>query len=460
MHNILLKIIEKKKEELALQKPTLDLHEFHIKKKITKENKFKKLFRMKKKMVLIGEVKFASPTYPNLGTKKELISRVEQYEKYGIDAVSIITERHFFKGESSFIGKVKQKIELPILQKDFVIDAVQIYEAQKGGADALLLIARLLNQETLSLFVDLCQTLGVEPVVEINNVDDLQKAVKTKTNIIAVNARDLETFDVHVEKACLLLQKIPDRFIKLGFSGIISNREVSLYKRAGAQGVLIGTSLMKTKNIEKFVSDIRHLQTKIKICGIRDFATAQIATKEGADFLGFNFVPTSKRRIDPKDAKAIIDELRSANHELRTKFVGVFQNQPSDEVNNIAKLLELDYVQLHGTEDVEYRKKITKPIIQKIHTDGSYTDRDKSDYFLLDREEQGRGKMVDIAIAQEIARYFPVFLAGGLTPDNVAHVVQEVVPFAVDVAGGIETEGKQDTKKMKKFIKNVKEVVI
>ncbi|HSA83712.1 MAG TPA: hypothetical protein VLF20_02385 [Patescibacteria group bacterium] len=460
LHGILLEILQKKQEDLSLQKEHFDAHEFHEMKKTNKENRFRKLFHNRQNMILIGEIKFSSPTHPQLGKKSELLERVEEYEKNGINAMSIITEKHFFNGDISFIKKVKKRVKLPILQKDFFIDANQIYESKKEGADALLLIARLLNHETLSLFVNLCQALGIEPVVEIANLDDLHKAVKTKTNIIAVNARDLETFVVDVEKACVLIRKIPDNFIKLGFSGIVSNHECVLYKRAGADGILVGTNLMKAKNVAEFISDIRHVQTKVKICGVRTFEDAKIVIAAGADFLGFNFVPTSKRYIDPQKVKKIINDLRRMNDAVRTKFVGVFQNQSVDEVNHIAEMLQLDFVQLHGNEDIPYREKIKMPIIQKIYTDGSYRDRSKSDYLLLDREVQGKGMMIDITIAKEIARFFPVFIAGGLTQKNVSTVVREVMPFAVDVAGGIETDGKQDEKKIRQFIKKVKEVIL
>ncbi len=456
MHNILLKIIEKKKQDLVLTKPNLDIEIFkQSKQKIAlKNNKFRNSIAGAKDVALIGEIKFASPTNPLLGLKKDLLSRAKQYEESGIDAISIITEPHYFKGDTAFVTKVKEHVDVPILQKDFVIDVAQIYEAKQIGSDALLLIARLLDLETLKIFVSLCQSLGVEPVVEINSEDDLNKAIKTSTKIIAVNARDLETFIVDVAKACDLLNKIPSKFIKLGFSGVVSEKEVLQYKKAGARGVLVGTSLMKAKNINDFIfSLLDDKKVKVKICGVRSLEMAQLAIDAGTDFLGFNFVPTSKRYLDPKSAEKIVSKIKG-----KIKTVGVFQNERIDEINKIAEKLDLDYVQLHGDEDVEYRKKIKRKIIQKIHTDWSFTDKQNCEYFLLDREVQGKGKMIDLKIAKELTKYFPTFIAGGLTPKNVKDVVRKVKPFAVDVAGGIETEGEPDVKKIKLFIKNAKGV--
>ena len=218
---------------------------------------FQTLFKNEdEKVKLIAEIKFASPTNPNIGSSEDLLKRAKEYEKAGADAVSIITEKHFFKGDISFISKVKQHVSLPILQKDFIIDPVQIYEAKEAGADALLLIARLVDVKKLQKFVILCFSIGIEPIVEINNEEDLEKAKISGTNIIAVNARNLETFVIDISNACLLTKKIPDSFIKLGFSGIQSVHEVSEYKNAGAKGVLVGTSLMQAKDIKKFIDDL------------------------------------------------------------------------------------------------------------------------------------------------------------------------------------------------------------
>jgi len=209
------------------------------------------------KVAIIAEVKFASPTEVNLGSPDELLIRIKEYEKGGADAISVVTEKHFFNGDPLFVGKIKQAVSLPILQKDFVIDEYQIYEEKLAGSDAILFIARILSKEDLIHFVKKAQEIGLEPVVEINSEDDLKKAVQTETEIIAVNARDLDTFEVDVDKACSILRMIPDNYTKLGFSGIKGRKEAEKYQKAGANGILIGTSLMKSKNIKEFIEGIK-----------------------------------------------------------------------------------------------------------------------------------------------------------------------------------------------------------
>lgn len=255
MHNKLVEIIEKKKQDLIEQKKKVPLSSLRA---LAQQSQ--KLYPspfILTPFSIIAEIKLASPTVANLGSHDEIIDRAIAYEKAGADAISFITEKHYFKGDISFISKLKQHVALPILQKDFVIDAYQIYEAKLAGSDALLLIVRYLDTETLKRFVILCQKLGIEPVVEINDEEDLAKAIKTTTNIIAVNARDLRTFDISIDKACDLLRKVPNKFTTLGFSGIHSAEEVKKYKDAGAKGVLVGTELMKARNIQEFIQSLK-----------------------------------------------------------------------------------------------------------------------------------------------------------------------------------------------------------
>lgn len=189
---------------------------------------------------------------------------------------------------------------------------------------------------------------------------------------------------------------------------------------------------------------------KVKICGIRSIEAAIVAIDEGADFLGFNFVPTSKRYINPFDAAKIINVVKG-----KVKIVGVFQDADVNHINNLSLSLGLDFVQLHGDENNEYINNVGIPVIKSFKID-SVTVKTKATYVLLDRPDQGKSEMVDFEKAAKLASHSLIFYAGGLNPNNVAEVVRIVKPFAVDVAGGIETNGHQDPEKIKLFIRNVK----
>lgn len=458
MHSILLQIIEKKQNDLEVQKNVLSVDALKGKAEAIKSvSKFKDklLHPNNSNVAIIAEIKLASPTIDFLGSESDIIQRAIAYEEAGADVISFITEQHYFKGNTTFISELKTKVNIPILQKDFVIDPYQIYEAKMIGSDAILLIARLVEKNVLKDFVAISRKIGIEPIVEINDEEDLKKALDTDTSFIAVNARDLRTFTVDISKACTLLEKISERYIKLGFSGINSSAEVRRYKKAGAKGVLVGTSLMKTTNIDNFIKSLTNKDDiKVKICGIRTLEAAQAAIDSGADYLGFNFVPNSRRYIEPEQALEIIKKIRG-----NIQIVGIFQNADVLVVREIAKQLNLDFVQLHGQEDSEYVKQIDSRVIKAINSPSETYDY-SVDYFLLDRIHQGEGEMVSNDVAKTMTNKFPIFLAGGLTPQNVASIVEKIKPYAVDVAGGIETSGSQDMQKINDFIKNAKGVFI
>lgn len=196
---------------------------------------------------------------------------------------------------------------------------------------------------------------------------------------------------------------------------------------------------------------------KVKICGIRTTEAAITAVNAGADFIGFNFVSSSKRYIHPDAAKAIADTVRG-----RVKLVGVFMDMPIEEVKAIIAYVGLEFAQLHGGEDTEYVRKVPVPVIKRIHMSDIKVNLYKvsARHFLLDRDVQGRGDVIPTQQAEGFAKSLSLFIAGGLTPENVQSAVSGIRPFAVDVAGGIETDGEQDAKKIRLFIKRAKEIVL
>jgi phosphoribosylanthranilate isomerase len=195
------------------------------------------------------------------------------------------------------------------------------------------------------------------------------------------------------------------------------------------------------------------MNIKIKICGIRSMNVAQTAVDAGADYLGLNFVRGSKRYIDPSTALEISKKYRGL-----VNIVGVFQNEEKQTITSIADFVGLDIVQLHGDEDEVYMNEISLPIIKSV-IGFDIKNLELPDFILLDRVVQGRGEMVDLKKAKRLTTKKKVFFAGGLTPENVLSVVKQVKPYAVDVAGGIETDGKEDVRKIRQFIDKVRENV-
>ncbi len=196
------------------------------------------------------------------------------------------------------------------------------------------------------------------------------------------------------------------------------------------------------------------MNAQVKICGIRTLESALGAVEAGADFLGFNFVPDSRRFISFQRAAEIAVAVNG-----RARIVGVFRDARPSFIAEAANALRLDFVQLHGRESPEYLAALSLPVIKAIHSPDQISLY-SPDYFLLDRTSQGEGPMVQTEDARAAALLRPIFLAGGLTPENVSGVLRKVRPFAVDVAGGIESRGVPDVRKIRKFVTNAKKVFL
>ena len=406
---------------------------------------------------LITEIKLASPSSGKLGEADGVEKRARSYERGGADAISVVVDKKFFGGDLSFIKRIKQVSQLPVLAKDFIINEYQLYKLKEVGADAVLLISKLVTPKALNQFVNLSYSLGVEPIVEIQIEEELRSALKTQARCIAVNARNLTDFTIDLKKAMKLMKQIPSTKIRIGFSGIKNRVDTVSYKVAGAQAVLIGTSLMKSHDPNKLIKNLKDVSPLVKICGIRTQIAAKTCIKAGADLLGFNFVSTSKRYITPEKALAIISQLPYS-----AQTVGIFQNETLENVCATAKKLNLTFVQLHGTETPEYCQLIPTRVIKTFSLPKNF-DVNRTlkqmkkyhvDFYLLDRKEQGTGELLDFNKVRLIIRKFPVLLAGGLTNQNVAYAIHICHPAGIDVASGIEIDGKQNLKLIADFIKN------
>jgi phosphoribosylanthranilate isomerase len=194
---------------------------------------------------------------------------------------------------------------------------------------------------------------------------------------------------------------------------------------------------------------------RVKICGICDAAGAEMAAESGADLLGFHFC-SSDRRVTPEEAKAIIDGLA-----VRPKIVGVFLDQPEDEVRQIAEFVELDFLQLHGSEHSGFEA--GKPVIKVLKVrDGAVPGADDwPDPIMLDSwsadQRGGTGRAWDWELARPLLSRRRVFIAGGLEPGNVGKVVSEFKPYGVDVSSGVESALRvKDPGKVRAFIHAVR----
>ena len=210
---------------------------------------------------------------------------------------------------------------------------------------------------------------------------------------------------------------------------------------------------------------------RVKICGITEIEHALIASEAGTDFLGLVFAQ-SRRRVSQEKALQIVEAIHK--QKKHPSMVGVFVNMPAEEVNRITEYCQLDLVQLSGDEDWRYCQQIERPVIKVIHIKKNYTAKNiisgiESGYILSLKQKPiclldtmiedaygGTGQTFNWQLAAEVSARFPVIIAGGLAPENVAKLVREVKPWGVDVSTGVETDGRKDAVKIKNFIKAVR----
>lgn len=200
---------------------------------------------------------------------------------------------------------------------------------------------------------------------------------------------------------------------------------------------------------------------KVKICGLTDIDNILFTVENGTDYIGLVFVKKHRNYLKPQQAERISELIKG-----RVKLVGIFVNESLSMIKKLTRDCSLDYVQLHGQETPDFCKKVRvfTPVMKAFGFDDRATIDDarrimqlfKVDCYILDRQKQGEGKTVDFSLATSIAKEFSIFLAGGLTAENVAYAAKVVSPFGIDVSSGIETNGRTDREKIIQFIKKVK----
>lgn len=248
-------IIKYKKSQIAQAKSRLP------EKKILKFLKPRKGFPFKEaiskpNLNLIAEIKKASPSEGVIRKDFDFLKIALDYKKAKVSALSVLTEEKYFLGNINHISLIKEKVDLPILRKDFILDRYQIFESLYFGADSILLIAKILSLKEIKEFLKICKDIGLDCVLEINDRKDLEKALKTKTEIIGINNRDLNSFKLNLKTTERLFPLIPKDRIVISESGIKRKSEVNFLKKIGINAILVGEALLKSKNITKKIAEL------------------------------------------------------------------------------------------------------------------------------------------------------------------------------------------------------------
>lgn len=216
-----------------------------------KKRSFIEKIQQANEMKIIAEFKRASPSKGDINPNLNPIEQAQQYERFGADAISVLTDSSFFKGSFADLQAVREAIDLPILCKDFIIDSVQIDVAKQAGADLVLLIAAAMETTQLKELYQYAQSQGLEILVEIHDEEDLEKAISANAQLIGINNRNLKTFEVSLSTT----EKLASLVIETGAmliseSGIKTVQDVSKVQEAGARGILVGETFMTSEDLK------------------------------------------------------------------------------------------------------------------------------------------------------------------------------------------------------------------
>jgi indole-3-glycerol phosphate synthase len=210
---------------------------------------FKAAISVANRIGVIAEIKFASPSAGAIREKMDPCTIGRIYEEAGAAAISLLTDSRFFGGSLSDLPLLKRAVSLPILRKDFIIDEIQLRESRLYGADGVLLIARILSKNQLKELLFFCKELGLIPLTEIHDREDLGKAYDCRAEVIGINNRNLDSFEVALRTTLDLARLVPKGRILVSESGISNKEDIQLLRKSGVRAVLVGTSLMRSKDM-------------------------------------------------------------------------------------------------------------------------------------------------------------------------------------------------------------------
>src|SRR5581483_7282685 len=299
-------------------------------------------FAPRSQVHIIAEVKRASPSKGMLAPHLDPVELARTYEANGAAAISVLTEPHFFLGSPDYLTAIKAAVSVPVLRKDFIVDEYQVYEARAWGADAILLICAILDDDQLRRLLRLANELHMRSLVEVHSREEAMRAIEAGAVVIGVNSRDLVTFQMNPYLIREIRPLIPPDRVVIAESGIHTAADARRLARYDLQGMLV------------------------KICGLRTVERINAAVNAGADMLGFVFYEPSHRYITPQAVRSLLDA--SYTHLPAGKalpdVVGVFVNKEAAFINDAAEQAGLHFVQLHSTEPPDFCQQIKRPVIK------------------------------------------------------------------------------------------------
>lgn len=256
---ILTEIVENKRKEIAERKARTSLREIEERLSHSPKTKDFRTALRTPGISIIAEIKRRSPSRGDiLPADVDAVEVAAIYEQAGARAISVLVDKRYFGGSLEDLNKVANHTKLPCLCKEFIIDPYQIYEARTMGADAILLIVRILTDDELKSFLQEASRLEMAALVETHNEEEIKRALNAGAHIVGINNRDLDTLEVNIQTTMQLKNRVPGGNILVSESGIKSRREVRMLDDCGVDALLIGDSLLTSNNIREKLESLLH----------------------------------------------------------------------------------------------------------------------------------------------------------------------------------------------------------
>jgi len=251
------KIMEQKKKEVEAAKQRLS--EKQIVQDALAEHRNRRPFMEnleRQGINIISEIKRASPSKGPICPDLNPGEYARQYERGGAAALSVLTDKPYFKGSFDDFKAAREAVNLPVLRKDFLISSYQIYESLLLGADAVLLIVRILSQEQLGNYLNLCKKLDLDALVEVHSEEEIESANLAGARLVGINNRNLSSFETNIENAIRMVSLLDPNQIPIAESGIRSREDIEKLQKAGIHNFLIGESLVRASDPEAFLKEM------------------------------------------------------------------------------------------------------------------------------------------------------------------------------------------------------------
>lgn len=387
----------------------------------------------------ILECKKASPSKGLIRSDFDVEAIARIYDKYAA-GISVLTDEKYFQGKYQYLKTVTEVVSCPVLNKDFFIDTYQVHLARYYGADAILLMLSVLNDNEYRELAAVAKHYNLSILTEVSNQEELDRAIDLDARLIGINNRNLRDLSTDIARTFEFAPKIPQDRIVISESGIYTNGQVRELAPA-VNGFLVGSSVMAQEDIDLACRQL--IFGHNKICGLTQPEHAVAAAKAGAVYGGLIFANKSPRVITEEQAKQITTS-------ASLNYVGVFVNHQISDILKLAEHLGLYAVQLHGNEDIDYvtrlRQQLPKSVqIWKAKAVEEYVPslNFPVEHYVLDGKEAGSGQVFRWQHLTESEQDLSqCFLAGGLSHENIESAIEimnQQELYGLDINSGVES---------------------